>query len=102
MSDQVDIDKAANPEEFYAKLKVQLEDHHNFPEDYTYKFIMENNQSKLTDIYRVFDNTKNTFSTRESANGKYISCTVVAFVLSADQVIELYKDVAKIEGVIML
>jgi putative lipoic acid-binding regulatory protein len=88
--------------EFYASLKINLEKNHNFPEDYLYKFIIVNNQEKLTEIYKVFDGTKNTFSTRESSNGKYISITIQCFVLDAEHVIRLYKDVAKIEGVIML
>lgn len=88
--------------EFYASLKVNLEKNHNFPEDYLYKFIILNNQEKLTEIYKIFDGTKNTFSTRESSNGKYISITIQCFVLDAEHVIKLYKEVAKIEGVIML
>ncbi len=88
--------------EFYASLKVNLEKNHNFPEDYLYKFIILNNQEKLTEIYKIFDGTKNTFSTRESSNGKYISITIQCFVLDAEQVIRFYKEVAKIEGVIML
>ena len=88
--------------EFYDSLKVNLEKNHSFPEDYLYKFIIENNQEKLTEIYKVFDGTKNTFTTRESSNGKYISCSILCFVLDADQVIKLYQEVAKIQGVIML
>lgn len=88
--------------EFYASLKINLEKNHNFPEDYLYKFIILNNQEKLTEIYKIFDGTKNTFSTRESSNGKYISITIQCFVLDAEQVIRFYKEVAKIEGVIML
>lgn len=91
-----------NPEEFYSRFKVQLEENHNFPEDYTFKFIMENDHNKLTDMYRIFDELRHTFSSKESSNKKYISCTFVAFVLSADQVIELYKKVAGIDGVVML
>ena len=88
--------------EFYASLKINLEKNHNFPEDYLYKFIIVNNQEKLTEIYKVFDGTKNTFSTRESSNGKYISITIQCFVLDVEHVIRLYQDIAKIEGVIML
>ncbi len=88
--------------EFYASLKINLDKNHNFPEDYLYKFIIVNNQEKLTEIYKVFDVTKNTFSTRESSNGKYISITIQCFVLDAEYVIRLYQEVAKIEGVIML
>ena len=100
---EVTGNEAFNEEnEFYASLKINLEKNHNFPEDYLYKFIILNNQEKLTEIYKVFDGTKNTFNTRESSNGKYISCTIQCFVLDADHVIRLYKEVAKIEGVIML
>ena len=70
--------------EFYASLKINLDKNHNFPEDYLYKFIIVNNQEKLTEIYKVFDGTKNTFSTRESSNGKYISITIQCFVLDAE------------------
>ena len=70
--------------EFYASLKINLEKNHNFPEDYLYKFIIVNNQEKLTEIYKIFDGTKNTFSTRESSNGKYISITIQCFVLDAN------------------
>lgn len=92
----------ADPEEFYLSLKAKLEENHNFPEDYLFKFIFPNDNLKLTELYQIFDRIKYTISTRESKNGKYISASMLAFVLDADQVIELYKKVSAIEGVIML
>lgn len=91
-----------NPEEFYASLKEKLEATHNFPEDYLYKFIITNDESKHTEIFRVFDDIKFTLQTRDSKNGKYTSISINAFVLDADQVIKIYKEVGKISGVIML
>ena len=61
-----------------------------------------NEESKQTEIYRVFDNVKYTLSTKDSKNGKYTSLTMNAFVLDADQVIIIYKEVGKISGVMML
>ncbi|KAA2223775.1 DUF493 domain-containing protein (plasmid) [Chryseobacterium panacisoli] len=92
----------ANPEDFYKSLKDKLEGHHDFPEDYLFKFIIPTDQSKLTEIYRVFDGIKFTLGNRESKNGKYTACNINAFVLDADQVVNIYKEVAKIEGVILL
>lgn len=89
-------------EEFYASLKEKLESAHDFPEDYLFKFIITNNQSKLTEIFRVFDGIQHTLSSRDSKNGKYTSLSVNAFVLDADQVIRIYKEVGAIEGVMML
>ena len=92
----------ANPEEFYISLKEKLEGHHDFPEDYLFKFIIPTDEAKLTEIYKIFDGIKFTLGNRESKNGKYTACNINAFVLDADQVVRIYKEVAKIEGVILL
>ncbi|SFH95464.1 DUF493 domain-containing protein [Halpernia frigidisoli] len=89
-------------EAFYASLKDKLEQTHDFPEDYLYKFIVTNDQAKLTEIYRVFDGIKFTMTNRDSKNGKYTAISINAFVLDADQVIKIYKEVGLIEGVMML
>lgn len=102
MIDIVGNENQKNPEEFYASLKEKLEATHNFPENYVFKFIITNAESKLTEIYRVFDEVKYTITTRESKNGKYISVNMDAFVLDADQVIKIYQEVGKTEGVVML
>ncbi|REC40601.1 DUF493 family protein [Chryseobacterium sp. 5_R23647] len=91
-----------NPEEFYKSLKEKLENNHDFPEDYLFKFIIPTDDAKLTEIYKVFDDIKFTLGNRESKNGKYTACNINAFVLDADQVVRIYQEVAKIEGVILL
>lgn len=91
-----------NPDDFYASLKEKLEATHDFPEDYLFKFIITNQESKHTEIYRVFDDIKFTLNTRESKNGKYTSISINAFVMDADQVIRIYRAVGQIQGVIML
>lgn len=91
-----------NKDEFYESLRTKLEANHDFPEDYLYKFIFPNEHTKLTELYQIFDQMKYTISTRESKNGKYISASILAFVLDANQVIDLYKKVSTIEGVVML
>lgn len=91
-----------NPDEFYKSLKEKLENNHDFPEDYLFKFIIPTDDAKLTEIYKVFDGIKFTLGNRESKNGKYTACNINAFVLDADQVVRIYKEVAKIENVILL
>ncbi|AFR36499.1 DUF493 domain-containing protein [Riemerella anatipestifer] len=86
----------------YHSFREKLNEAHDFPSDYLFKFIFPNDKAKLTEIYQIFDNTQNSISTKESKNGKYISASIQAFVLDANQVINLYKEVHKIEGVIML
>ena len=91
-----------NPEEFYQSLKEKLDANYEFPQDYLFNFIMENDPSKLAEIYQVFDEIHHTLTNRESKNGKYLSTSINAFVLNSDHVISLYKKVGLIEGVIML
>ncbi|MGC4129185.1 MAG: DUF493 family protein [Bergeyella sp.] len=91
-----------SPEDFYASLKEKLEEAHNFPEEYLFKFIIPNSQSKLTEIYTVFDGLQHTLSNRDSKNGNYVSVSISAFVLDAEQVVKIYKEVSVIEGVMML
>ncbi|MEG1589606.1 MULTISPECIES: DUF493 family protein [Chryseobacterium] len=91
-----------NPEEFYKSLKEKLENNHDFPEDYLFKFIIPTDEAKLTEIYKVFDGIKFTLGNRESKNGKYTACNINAFVLDADQVVRIYQEVAIIENVILL
>lgn len=98
----VDDQKNLNPDDFYASLKEKLEATHDFPEDYLFKFIITNEDSKHTEIYRVFDEIKFTMNTKESKNGKYTSISMNAFMLDAAQVIRIYKEVGKIPGVMML
>lgn len=91
-----------SPEDFYSSLKEKLEATHNFPEDYQFKFIVLNEERKITEIYRVFDDMKFTLTTRDSKNAKYTSLSIMAFVLDAEQVISIYKKVGEIEGVMSL
>lgn len=91
-----------SPEEFYATLKERLDGVYNFPADYLFKFIIPNDHSKLTDIYKVFDGIHYTTANKDSKTGKYVSVNLNAFVLDSDQVIKIYKEVSKIKGVIML
>ncbi len=98
----LDNQSSKDPEEFYASLKEKLEETHNFPEDYLFKFIVTSSEAKHTEIFRVFDGVKYTLTSRDSKQGKYTALNINAFVLDADHVIRLYKEVGKIEGVMML
>lgn len=94
--------KHNNPEEFYQSLKEKLDANYEFPQDYLFKFIIENDGNKLAEIYKIFDGEHHTLGNRESKNGKYISVNINAFVLDSDHVIDIYKKVGVIEGVMML
>lgn len=91
-----------NQEAFYDSLRDKLEQNHDFPEQYLFKFIISSNQEKLTEIYRLFDGLEYSAITRDSRNNKYISLSINAFVLDANQVVDIYQKAGRLEGVLML
>ena len=89
-------------EEFYIKLKTQLEDTSTWPSIYLYKFIVPTDANKINQIEKIFDNTGAVIESKKSKKGKYTSLSVTVNLKSADAVIEKYKEVGEVEGVISL
>ena len=89
-------------EEFYKKLKISLEETTQFPSEYMYKFIIPADKKKFTEIETIFDHTGAVIKTKPSKTGKYNSITVLVKMKNADAVIEKYKEVSNVEGVISL
>lgn len=91
-----------NSEEFYDRLKEELLQNTAWPSDYLYKFIIPTDQEKVDQIHQIFDNTGAVIESKQSRKGKYTSISVTVHLNNPDQVIEKYKEVGKIEGVISL
>lgn len=92
-----------NPEEFYSKLKKQLQDTALWPSEYLYKFIVPTTNEKIEQIEDIFDNMGAVIETKKSRNGKYTSVSINVRMKNPDAVIEKYREVAdKVEGVISL
>lgn len=88
-------------EEFYASLKKKLEDVHSYPTMYMFKFIVPSLGNKVELVTGLFGKEAN-ITSRQSSNGKFTSITIKLVMLSSDEIIKKYQEVAAIEGVIML
>jgi len=91
-----------DPEAFYAKLKIQLEDTTEFPALYMYKFIVPSDKEKIQEVHEIFNNLGAVINTKKSSKGTYTSVTIRANMKSADAVIAKYKQASKVEGIISL
>ncbi|MEP3836708.1 MAG: DUF493 family protein [Algibacter sp.] len=92
-----------NSEEFYKKLKSQLQDTSLWPTEYLYKFIVISDKEKIEQIETIFNYLGAVIETKESKNGKYTSVSINVTMKNPDAVINKYKEVAeKVEGVISL
>ncbi|MCA0131893.1 DUF493 family protein [Winogradskyella alexanderae] len=97
------MNESRNSEEFYKKLKVQLQDTAMWPTTYLYKFIVISETEKINNLKELFNHLGAVINTRTSKNGKYTSISVNVRMKNPDSVIAKYKEVAtKIEGVISL
>ena len=92
----------SDKKEFYKKLKVQLEDTTEFPADYMYKFIVPSEGNQVEEVHEVFNNTGAVIQTKKSKTGKYVSLSIVLNIDSANSVIQYYKKVEHIKGIISL
>lgn len=91
-----------NPEEFYKKLKTQLSETSVWPSDYLYKFIVPSDSENIQLIHKIFDNTGAVITSKKSKKGKYTSVSIIVNMANPDAVIEKYKEVGALEGVISL
>ncbi len=91
-----------SPEEFYKRLKEQLAGTTVWPSDYLYKFIVESDSDNIKEIHNIFDHTGAVITSKKSKKGKYTSVSVTVNLKNPDEVIEKYKEVGALEGVISL
>ncbi|SDQ80772.1 DUF493 family protein [Flagellimonas zhangzhouensis] len=91
-----------NSDEFYARLKEQLLENTSWPSDYLYKFIVPTDEKRIAQIHDIFDNTGAVIESKKSKKGTYTSLSITVNLESPDAVIEKYKEVSVVEGVISL
>ncbi len=95
----MDTDKT---DEFYGRLKEQLEESNSWPSDYLYKFIVPTETEKIDGIHQIFDNAGAVIESKKSKKGKYTSLSITVNLKNPEEVIKKYREVGKIKGVISL
>ncbi len=89
-------------EEFYKRLREELNKNHEWPTTYVFKFIVPNEEDKIKALKKHFENLEHQFKQNFSRNGKYASLTFITQMENAEQIIRKYKEVEHIEGLIAL
>jgi putative lipoic acid-binding regulatory protein len=89
-------------DDFYLRLKEELLKSTSWPADYLYKFIVPTDKAKIAQIEQIFDNTGAVIESKQSSKGKYTSLSITVNLVNPDAVIEKYKEVGLVEGVISL
>ncbi|HFX17609.1 MAG TPA: DUF493 family protein [Flavobacteriales bacterium] len=95
-------DKNAQKVAFYDRLKEELEKNTNWPTNYMYKFIMPNDDANVKKVEDRFGDQKIDLKKNYSKTGKYVSVSVVTEEKNPEAVINRYKSMEDIEGLVAL
>jgi putative lipoic acid-binding regulatory protein len=90
-----------NNDELFANLREKLSKDKNWPQVYMFKFIITADNKKIALVESKFSDEA-VIHLKESSGGKYMSITVKEVMLTPDSVIEKYKELSAIEGVMSL
>jgi putative lipoic acid-binding regulatory protein len=89
-----------NNTDMYANFKEKLESVQTFPGIYAFKFILTGGEAILTELRVVLPEDQ--FIETPSKTGKYIAVTVKKWMQDVDAVVDIYKKVGEIKGIMML
>ena len=89
-------------EEFYERLRQELDSSNTWPAEYLYKFIVPSEVEKVERVEKAFDDMGAVIATRQSKTGKFTSISVNVRMNDALQIISKYKQLSDIEGIISL
>ena len=82
----------------FVKFKTLLDDQMNWPDYYSFKFVVKSVQKDS--LLEVLEN--HTITERMSRNGNFVSVTSRKLVHSSDDVVEVYRQASKIEGILSM
>ncbi|MBC7660479.1 MAG: DUF493 family protein [Chitinophagaceae bacterium] len=82
----------------YVSFKNKLDEIHTFPGAYLFKFVVP--EAKKGELLSIMPT--GLVQERSSSNQKYVSITLTAQMESSDDVVSVYKEAAKIEGIVTL
>jgi putative lipoic acid-binding regulatory protein len=89
-------------EEFYLRLKEELQSTSIWPSLYLYKFIVPTDEQKVKAVENAFNDMGAVIKTSQSKTGKFTSVSINVLMKNPDHVIEKYLEVSEIEGIISL
>ncbi len=85
----------------FDKLREQLNLHDSWPMVYMFKFIVPADNRKIALVESKFSDEA-VITQSQSSSGKYISITVKEVMLNTEAIIDKYKEMSGIEGLMAL
>ncbi|SEG41186.1 DUF493 family protein [Flavobacterium urumqiense] len=89
-------------EEFYERLKVELDMSNTWPALYLFKFIVPTENDNVERVELSFDCMGAVIKTTKSKTGKFTSISVDVTVKDAQEIVDKYLEVSTIKGIVSL
>ena len=91
-----------NTEEFYERLKVELDFSNTWPALYLFKFIVPSVDDNVERVELAFDCMGAVIKTTKSKTGKFTSISVDVTMKDAQEIVDKYQEVSTIKGIVSL
>jgi putative lipoic acid-binding regulatory protein len=98
----MDENQKETAENFYERLKTELDKSNTWPAEYLFKFIVPSVNNNANFVQEQFDNIGAVIKTTQSKTGKFTSISVDVLMQNADEIIIKYKEVSVIKGIVSL
>lgn len=89
-------------EDFYERLKVELDNSNTWPAEYLYKFIVPTVDNNVERVENAFNCMGAIIKTTKSKTGKFTSISVDVTMKNAQEIIDKYQEVGTIKGIVSL
>jgi putative lipoic acid-binding regulatory protein len=89
-------------EEFYDRLKVELDLNNTWPAEYLFKFIVPSDATNIEKVQTAFDCMGAVIKTKKSKTGKFTSISIDVTMKNSQEIVDKYLEVSTIEGIISL
>lgn len=89
-------------EEFYDRLKVELDLNNTWPAEYLFKFIVPSDPKNIDKVQNAFDCLGAVIKTTKSKTGKFTSISIDVTMKNSQEIVDKYLEVSTIEGIISL
>jgi hypothetical protein len=91
-----------NTQEFYDRLKIELDLSNTWPAVYLFKFIVPTENDNIERVQLAFDCMGAVVKTTKSKTGKFTSISVDVTMKDSQAIVEKYLEVSTIKGIISL
>jgi putative lipoic acid-binding regulatory protein len=91
-----------NTEEFYDRLKAELDLSNTWPALYLFKFIVPTENDNVERVEQAFNCMGAVIKTTKSRTGKFTSVSIDVQMKDSQEIVEKYQEVSVIKGIISL